>query len=160
MHVLKYYLRRLGVPWNTWLIRRYFAFIKSDCCLSAFNKTQRWSVTHRLQTAFAGCRGRDFSGGTGWSCSQIGNRRPETKAGRGTGKGEEEQEINADLMLSEGLMAPWGAPERLLRPRSREQGCWAPRRHRFVPCQPALCAPGCSSCLLSGAPRLRRCPVI
>lgn len=107
VHVLKFYLRPFDVPWNTWLIRRCFAFIKSGYFPSAFNKNQHWSLTHRLRTAFAGYRGWDFSRGTGWNCSRIGNRRPETKAGRGK-EGEAEQKINAELMLSEGSMA--GSP--------------------------------------------------
>lgn len=135
MHVLKYYFRPLDVPHNTWLIRRCCAFIKPDYFPSAFNKNQRGSLTHRLETAFAGYRGWDFSGGTGRNCSQIGNRRPETKEGRGTGKREAEQEINAELMLSEGFMAGslGGAPERLLRPRSREQGFLASHQQPLCP---------------------------
>lgn len=82
VHVLKYFLRQLDVPWNTWLIRRCCAFMKSGYFPSAFNKNQHWSLTHRLKTAFAGYRGWDFSDGTGWNCSQIGNRTLETEKGR------------------------------------------------------------------------------
>lgn len=64
--------------------------MKSDYFLSAFNKNQRGALTHRLQTAFTGYRGWDLSRGTGWNCSQIGNRRPGDKGGEREG-GRERQ---------------------------------------------------------------------
>lgn len=51
------------------------------------------------------------------------------------GKREAEQEINAQLMLSEGFVAGsrGGAPERLLRLRSREQGFLASHQQPLCP---------------------------
>lgn len=88
-HVLKYH-RQFDVPRNPWLRRRCFGFIKSDYFPSAFNKNQCWALTHKLETAFAGDRGWDCGSGTGWNCSQIGNRRPRDKGGETEG-GRERQ---------------------------------------------------------------------
>ena len=98
---VKYHLRQLAVPWNIWLRPRCFAFIKSGYFPSAFHKNQHWSPTHRLKTACAGCRGQEFSGGTGWNCPQIGNRRLGDKGGEREGEGKAEQEIDAELMFSQ-----------------------------------------------------------
>lgn len=134
MQCCEYHLRQLAVPWNIWLGPRCFAFIKSDYSPSAFHKNQHWSLTHRLKTACARYRDQEFSGGTGWNCSQIGNRRQGDKGGEREGEGKAGQEIDAEFMFSQGSEAGSWVPRKASQTQKRGgQGLGSPQAARQSP---------------------------
>lgn len=133
--------------------------MKSGYFPSAFNKNQHWSLTHRLNTASAGHRGRDFSGGTGWHCSPIGNRTLETKKGRGTAEGRGGGGNKCPVNAQQGLQG-WHSPKTAQIQERGSRGLGSPAAGRPLSLASQPSAPqGCSSQLCEDSRVFSRCPV-